>query len=75
MAEKFDQYRRNAEEAQKWADRSTNDEDKARWLKLVEGWLGLTRVRPQSLQQTSAEQFDQAVDQQGTGQVDSQRTH
>lgn len=43
-----DDYRARAEEAQKEADRSTNELDRGRWLRIVEGWLGLLRKRPRS---------------------------
>jgi hypothetical protein len=43
-----DEYRKKAAEAQKEADRSTNEMDQARWLRVVQGWLGLIRKRPQS---------------------------
>ena len=34
-----DKYRKNAEEAQRWADRASIDEDKVKWLNLGKGWL------------------------------------
>lgn len=43
-----DEYREKAAEAQKEADRSTSEMDRARWLQIVQGWLGLIRKRPQS---------------------------
>jgi hypothetical protein len=42
---KFEQYRRNAEEAQRQADRATSDEIRAAWLELVRGWLALLPKR------------------------------
>jgi hypothetical protein len=42
---KFEQYRRNAEEAQRQADRATSDEIRAAWLDLVQGWLALLPKR------------------------------
>jgi hypothetical protein len=38
---KFEQYRRNAEEAQRQADGATSDEIRTAWLQLVQGWLAL----------------------------------
>jgi hypothetical protein len=38
---KFDEYRRYAEEAQRQANRAKTDQDKAAWLRLVEGWMFL----------------------------------
>jgi hypothetical protein len=36
-----DEYRAKAEEAQKEADRSTNEVDRAAWLRIVQGFLSL----------------------------------
>ena len=43
-----DEYRAKAEEAQRQADRSTSEVDRAAWLRVVQGWLGLIRKRRQS---------------------------
>jgi hypothetical protein len=43
-----DEYRKKAAEAQEEADRSTNEMERARWLRFVQGWLSLIRKRPQS---------------------------
>jgi hypothetical protein len=43
-----DEYRKKAAQAQQEADRSTNEVERAAWLRMVRGWLGLTRRRPQS---------------------------
>lgn len=48
---KFEQYRRNAEEAQRQADRATSDEIRAAWLQLVQGWLALLPKRDLSREQ------------------------
>ena len=66
-----DQYRKKAKEARKWATRAKNDEDKAKWLRLVQGWLSLIRVRPQS----DEERFDGEVTKHDTGQERSERNH
>ena len=42
---KFEHYRRNAEEAQRQADRATSDEIRAAWLQIVQGWLALLPKR------------------------------
>jgi hypothetical protein len=42
---KIEQYRRNAEDAQRQADRATSDEVRAAWLDLVQGWLALLPKR------------------------------
>ena len=48
---KFEQYRRNAEEAQRQADRANSDEIRAAWLQLVQGWLALLPKRDLSREQ------------------------
>jgi len=52
-----DEYRKKATEAQGYADRAVSDDDRASWLRIVEGWLGLIRKRPQ----TSQERLDEAA--------------
>ena len=48
---KFEHYRRNAEEAQRQADRATSDEVRAAWLQIVQGWLALLPKRALSQEQ------------------------
>ena len=48
---KFEEYRRNAEEAQSQADRAKTDEVRAVWLQLVQGWLALLPQRDLSREQ------------------------
>ena len=62
--DKYDEYRRNAVEAQRQADRASNDTDRASWLRLVQGWLSLLPHRPY----TATEAFDQEVADKGSGQ-------
>jgi hypothetical protein len=50
-----DEYRRQAADAQKQADRARNDEDRASWLHIAQGWLSLIR-KP-----TAEEAFDAVV--------------
>lgn len=59
-----DEYRRNAAEAQRQADR-------AAWLRLVEGWLSLLPKRSQSAQ----DGFDQQVSDKGTGQDENKSSN
>jgi hypothetical protein len=68
---KDDEYRRNAAEAQEWADKAKTDSDRAAWLRVVQGWLGLLRKRPQS----EEESFDDTIRARGTRQDDSERSH
>jgi hypothetical protein len=42
------EYKARAEEAQREADRSTNEMERQRWLAIVRGWLGLLRKRPKA---------------------------
>jgi hypothetical protein len=48
---KFEHYRRNAEEAQRQADRATSNEIRAAWLQIVQGWLALLPKRALSQEQ------------------------
>jgi hypothetical protein len=41
-------YRRHAEEADKQARLARNALDRAAWLRVAQGWLGLLHKRPQS---------------------------
>jgi len=38
MSEKADKFRRFAEEARKHAEKSVNEAEKERWIKIAEGW-------------------------------------
>jgi hypothetical protein len=67
-----DEYRRQAAEAQVWADRSTTSEmDKAAWLRVAQGWLSLIR----GPKRTEQDKFDDVAKAQGTGQDDSKSSH
>ena len=48
---KFEEYRKNAEDARRQADRATTDEFRAAWLQLVQGWLALMPKREASREQ------------------------
>jgi hypothetical protein len=66
-----DEYRRNAAEAQRHADRALTEEDRASWLRLAQGWLSLLPMRMQSAQ----ESFDEQVADKGTGQDESKSSN
>ena len=66
-----DKYRKNAEEAQRWADRASNDDDKVKWLNLAKGWLSLIRRQPP----TDQERFEEAEHTFGTKQERSEGSH
>jgi hypothetical protein len=38
MSEKADKFRRFVEEARKYMEKSVNEAEKDRWLKIAEGW-------------------------------------
>ena len=42
----LDEYRRNARECQRMADKAGNAADKASWLRLAASWLGMIRNEP-----------------------------
>jgi hypothetical protein len=60
----YDKYRANAVAAQRQADRATSPEDKASWLRLVEGWLSLLP----NTKRTASENFDDEAKSKGSGQ-------
>jgi len=66
-----DKYRKNAEEAQRWADRASIDEDKVKWLNLGKGWLSLIRKRSP----IDRERFEEAEQTFGTKQERSEGSH
>ena len=43
-----DEYRRQAEEAEKQARAAKNDLDRESWLRIAQGWKGLLWKRPQN---------------------------
>jgi hypothetical protein len=45
MSREEDKYRALAEEAQREANRSTNEVERAAWLRVMQGWLALIRKR------------------------------
>jgi hypothetical protein len=62
-----DEYRRNATEAQRQADRTISEVDRASWLRVAQGWLSLLKKPPHTLEET----FDKVVADKGTGQDDT----
>jgi len=46
-----DEYRRQAAEAQHQADRARNDDDRASWLRIAQGWLSMIRRQPPTAQE------------------------
>lgn len=68
---KDDEYRAQAADAQAMADRARSDVDRAAWLRIAQGWLGLIR-KPL---ETAEEKFDAQARKDGTGQDDSKSSH
>ena len=58
-----EEYLRNAEAAQDWANKSTNREDRERWLGLARAWLELFRsmARPEAPRSSGAPSSKQPV--------------
>jgi hypothetical protein len=52
---KDDEFRRNADDAQAWADRAKTDDERAGWLRVVQGWLELIRKPTQAETESSQE--------------------
>ena len=62
---KVEEYLRQANEAQKWADRAMTDKAKAAWLRIAQGWLDL--IRGLSVEREAFERMER----RGTSQEDS----
>ena len=61
-----DEYRRNAAKAQQSARRARTDNERANWLRLAEGWLGLLRKSLQADEEafdikTAAQKTDRTI--------------
>jgi hypothetical protein len=66
-----DEYRLNAARAQQSALRARTDDERANWLRLAEGWLGLLRKRPE----IDEEALDIKTAAQKNGRDDSESWH
>ena len=69
--DKYDEYRRRAQEAQAMADQTQNQSDKASWLRIAQGWLDMLPKPRQSVEQ----RFDAQSKARGTGQDDPSSSH
>ena len=49
--DKFNEYRRYSEEAEKQAERALREEDRASWLRIAQSWLRLIPARRMSSQE------------------------
>jgi hypothetical protein len=70
-----DEYRRQAAEAQSWADRTVSHSDKAAWLRIAQGWLSLVRRPTPTPTPTAEETFDVDADAQGISQASSVKSN
>ena len=66
-----DEFRRQAAEAQQWADRTVSENDRAAWLRIAQSWLGLVK-KPL---RTKTEAFNDRVEADGTKQEKSTKAH
>jgi hypothetical protein len=57
-----DDYRKNAAEAQRQADRTVSLVDREAWLRVAQGWLSLLKKPPQALEET----FEEALAEDDT---------
>ena len=64
MADNDDYYRQQADDAEQQAKKSISDLDKARWLRIAQGWLALIRPGRAMTDET----FDEKADRLGTHQ-------
>ena len=66
-----DEYRAKAAEAQAYANRATNDADRAAWLQIAAGWMSMIAEPPR----TAVQEFDAEVKARDTGQEHSDESH
>ena len=66
-----EEYRANAAECQRMADRTRNEADKRGWLKMAASWLRMIR-QPKV---TVSEKFEAEVSQTSTGHTKSDASH
>ena len=74
---KFDEFRHNADECLRMAERTANENDRRAWLRLAEAWLRM--IRPDQAESaerhTPAEDFRAQERAHGTGQKPSMGSH
>jgi hypothetical protein len=63
MSSNDDEYQRQANDAQRMADNAFNDVNRAAWLRIAQGWLGLIK-RPA---QTAEQKFNDEMRDRSTG--------
>jgi hypothetical protein len=72
---KSDEFRRNAEECLRMAERTAEEGDKRAWLRLAESWLRMIRPEAAARRQTASEQFEARERAEGTRQQQSTGSH
>jgi hypothetical protein len=65
------EFRQNAELARQQAERTTSKEDRASWLRIAEGWMGMLARK----KATPERNFEDAAERQGTRQQGSKQSH
>jgi len=69
---KSDEFRRNADECQRMADRTSDDGDKRAWQRLAQSWLRM--IRP-NLPTAGPHTFDARERVAGTRQLQATESH
>ena len=63
MSKQDGEYKRQADDAQRMADRAISDENRAAWLRVAQGWLSLIKGPPRTAEQV----FDDETRERRTG--------
>jgi hypothetical protein len=72
--DRFDEYRRNAQECQRMADSTSNESDRRSWLRLAESWMRMVR-REAGRDSNDHDAFDAEHRARGTRQLNSSTAH
>ena len=64
-----DEYRRNARECERMAEKAGNSADKASWLRLAASWLGMIRNDARRLFDSGADNPQPARRENGKGRA------
>jgi hypothetical protein len=65
----LDEYRRNAQECQRMAEKAGNTTDKASWLRLAASWLGMIKNDPERLLPNESQQDREEGSREATRQA------
>jgi hypothetical protein len=73
---KSDEFRRNADECLRMADRTADEGDRRAWLRLAESWLRMIRRNlPGTDETATAQEFEVQAKADGTRQRPSTGSH